>query len=121
MDTHEVKNKPRALNTALPYARGDIIGVFDAEDIVHHELLSHVDFDFWRDNADVVWGGVQLVNFDTSWYSVSDELRLSWAGWVFGPALKEKRSRPWPPAWCDGGGVGVQVEACAESRPARLV
>ncbi|WP_093799335.1 glycosyltransferase [Streptomyces sp. Wb2n-11] len=70
VDHHEAKNKPRALNTALPYARGEVVGVFDAEDIVHPELLSHVDFAFRRDDADVVQGGVQLVNFDTSWYSL---------------------------------------------------
>ncbi len=29
------KNKPRGMNTALPHARGDIVGVFDAEDEVH--------------------------------------------------------------------------------------
>ncbi|WP_461066070.1 glycosyltransferase [Streptomyces pseudoechinosporeus] len=70
VDTHEVKNKPRALNSALPYARGDVVGVFDAEDIVHPELLTHVDFAFRRENADVVQGGVQLINYQSSWYSL---------------------------------------------------
>ncbi|MET9643085.1 glycosyltransferase family 2 protein [Streptomyces syringium] len=70
VDTHETKNKPKALNTALPHAGGDIVGVFDAEDIVHRELLSHVDFAFRRESADVVQGGVQLVNYDSSWYSL---------------------------------------------------
>ncbi len=45
-DTHPVKNKPRAMNTALPHCRGDIVGVFDAEDVVHPELLTHVDAAF---------------------------------------------------------------------------
>ncbi|MDX6350827.1 MAG: glycosyltransferase XagB [Streptomyces sp.] len=69
-DTHEAKNKPRALNTALPHCRGEIIGVFDAEDIVHRELLTHVDHAFRGASADVVQGGVQLVNYDSSWYSL---------------------------------------------------
>ncbi|MEV4332921.1 glycosyltransferase [Streptomyces sp. NPDC049597] len=69
-DTHEAKNKPKALNTALPHCRGDIVGVFDAEDQVHPELLAHVDHAFTSTGADVVQGGVQLINFHSSWYSL---------------------------------------------------
>jgi len=69
-DHNEVKNKPRALNTALPYARGEVVGVFDAEDQVHPELLEHVDHAFRATGADVVQGGVQLINFHSSWYSL---------------------------------------------------
>ncbi|MFD7626086.1 glycosyltransferase [Streptomyces sp. NPDC059851] len=70
VDHHEVKNKPKALNTALPHCRGDIVGVFDAEDQVHPELLAHVDHAFRTTGADVVQGGVQLINFHSSWYSL---------------------------------------------------
>jgi cellulose synthase/poly-beta-1,6-N-acetylglucosamine synthase-like glycosyltransferase len=69
-DKNEVKNKPKALNTALPHCRGDVVGVFDAEDQVHPELLAHVDHAFRATNADVVQGGVQLINFHSSWYSL---------------------------------------------------
>jgi len=69
-DHNEVKNKPRALNTALPYVRGDVVGVFDAEDQVHPQLLEHVDHAFRSTDADVVQGGVQLINFHSSWYSL---------------------------------------------------
>ena len=69
-DTHGTKNKPRALNTALPHCKGEIVGVFDAEDIVHRELLTHVDHAFRVASADVVQGGVQLVNYRSSWYSL---------------------------------------------------
>ncbi|PRH76904.1 glycosyl transferase [Streptomyces solincola] len=69
-DTHEVKNKPKALNTALPYCRGDVVGVFDAEDQVHPALLAHVDHAFTATRADVVQGGVQLINFHSSWYAL---------------------------------------------------
>ncbi|MGI5480996.1 glycosyltransferase [Streptomyces lavendofoliae] len=70
VDTHEAKNKPKALNTALPYCRGDVVGVFDAEDQVHPDLLAHVDHAFGATRADVVQGGVQLINFHSSWYSL---------------------------------------------------
>ncbi|RJQ79740.1 glycosyltransferase [Pseudonocardiaceae bacterium YIM PH 21723] len=70
VDTNKRKNKPKALNTALPYCRGDIVGVFDAEDLVHPDLLTHVDYAFRATNATVVQGGVQLINFHSSWYSL---------------------------------------------------
>ncbi|WP_240670559.1 glycosyltransferase [Actinoplanes solisilvae] len=71
-DHNEHKNKPRALNTALPYVRGDVVGVFDAEDQVHPLLLEHVDHAFRATGADVVQGGVQLINFHSSWYSLQN-------------------------------------------------
>ncbi len=70
VDHHPKKNKPRALNTALPTCRGEIVGVFDAEDVVHPELLHHVDHAFSTTGADVVQGGVQLINYHSSWYSL---------------------------------------------------
>ncbi|MQS07837.1 glycosyltransferase [Streptomyces alkaliphilus] len=70
VDHHPSKNKPKALNTALPHCRGDVVGVFDAEDQVHPDLLSHVDHAFRSTGADVVQGGVQLINFHSSWYSL---------------------------------------------------
>jgi cellulose synthase/poly-beta-1,6-N-acetylglucosamine synthase-like glycosyltransferase len=70
VDTHEKKNKPKAMNTALPHCRGEVVGVFDAEDQVHPELLAHVDHAFRTTGADVVQGGVQLINFHSSWYSL---------------------------------------------------
>lgn len=70
VDHHEVKNKPRALNTALPACTGSVVGVFDAEDDVHPDLLVHVDYALRSSGAEVVQGGVQLINYDSSWYSL---------------------------------------------------
>jgi glycosyltransferase XagB len=66
------RNKSTALNAALVsgQCRGDVIGVFDAEDVVHPQLLKHVDHAFRSEQADVVQGGVQLMNFGSSWYSL---------------------------------------------------
>jgi cellulose synthase/poly-beta-1,6-N-acetylglucosamine synthase-like glycosyltransferase len=64
------KNKPKALNTALPLCRGQVIGVFDAEDEVDERLLRSVDRNFVAVGADVLQGGVQLVNFRSSWFSL---------------------------------------------------
>lgn len=68
------KNKPKALNTALEYANGDVVGVFDAEDEVHPWLLRAVDHQFRVGRADVVQAGVQLVNYWSNWYSVRNVL-----------------------------------------------
>jgi cellulose synthase/poly-beta-1,6-N-acetylglucosamine synthase-like glycosyltransferase/putative flippase GtrA len=74
VDTSRPKNKPKALNAALPACRGDVVGVFDAEDEVHSQLLRHVDARFTETGADVVQGGVQLMNYHSNWYSVRNVL-----------------------------------------------
>lgn len=74
VDASWPKNKPRALNAALPACRGEIVGVFDAEDEVHPTLLTHIDRCFASTEADVVQGGVQLMNYRSSWYAVRNVL-----------------------------------------------
>jgi cellulose synthase/poly-beta-1,6-N-acetylglucosamine synthase-like glycosyltransferase len=66
------RNKATAMNSALASGQihGDIIGVFDAESVMHPDLLNHVDHAFISEQADIVQGGVQLMNFYTSWYSL---------------------------------------------------
>jgi glycosyltransferase XagB len=63
------KSKPAALNSALPHCTGDVVGVFDAEDEVAPGLLRAVERTFLRDDPDVVQGGVQLMNVQSSWWS----------------------------------------------------
>jgi cellulose synthase/poly-beta-1,6-N-acetylglucosamine synthase-like glycosyltransferase len=70
IDSNVPKNKPKALNTALLECRGDVVGVFDAEDDVHPDLLRLVDMRFADTGADVVQGGVQLMNIHSSWWSM---------------------------------------------------
>jgi cellulose synthase/poly-beta-1,6-N-acetylglucosamine synthase-like glycosyltransferase len=50
------------------------VGVFDAEDEVHPRLLTLVDSRFTESGADVVQGGVQLMNFQSSWWSLRNVL-----------------------------------------------
>lgn len=74
VDYNAVKNKPRALNAALPYCRGDVVGVFDAEDIVHPDLLPAVQQRLLEDRSAAVQAGVQLMNFWSSWYAARNVL-----------------------------------------------
>ena len=70
VDSSVPKNKPKALNTALREVTGDVVGVFDAEDEVHEDLLAHIDARFHETGAEVVQGGVQLMNVHTTWWSM---------------------------------------------------
>ena len=70
IDHNERKNKPKALNTALPQCRGENVGVFDAEDEVHPGLLRLVEARFEETHSDVVQAGVQLMNIHTSWWAL---------------------------------------------------
>lgn len=74
VDDSVPKNKPKALNLALTVATGDVVGVFDAEDEVHPNLLALVDTRFEETGADVVQGGVQLMNFQSSWWALRNVL-----------------------------------------------
>ena len=74
VDDSEQKNKPKALNRALPECNGNIIGIFDAEDVAHPDVLARVEQSFHNDDAGVVQGGVQLMNYQSSWYSVRNVL-----------------------------------------------
>lgn len=64
------KNKPKGLNTALEQVTGDVVGVFDAEDDVAPGLLPAIERCFHHDAADVVQGGVQLMNIHSSWWAL---------------------------------------------------
>lgn len=67
-------NKPHGLNKALEQATGDFVCIFDAEDEPHHDLFSVVNTSLLETGADVVQSGVQLMNFDSNWYSTFNVL-----------------------------------------------
>jgi cellulose synthase/poly-beta-1,6-N-acetylglucosamine synthase-like glycosyltransferase len=74
VDRNDEKNKPKALNAALPECNGEIVGVFDAEDIVASELLRSVDQTFQATGAQIVQGATQLVDYRSSWFSARNVL-----------------------------------------------
>lgn len=67
-------NKPHGLNTALRYATNDIVAIFDAEDEVQPELFDIVNTIMVTEDVAVVQSGVQLMNFDSNWYSTFNVL-----------------------------------------------
>lgn len=78
IDRHyEQSNKPSQLNAALEHCTGEYVGVIDAEDDVHPDLLLHVEALIRKEHADVVQGGVQLRNLGRKlrhWYCVHNVL-----------------------------------------------
>jgi cellulose synthase/poly-beta-1,6-N-acetylglucosamine synthase-like glycosyltransferase len=74
---YDKPSKAQQLNTALAFCTGDIVGVFDAEDDVAETLLLHVEALFRKSGADIVQGGVQLMNIGgrlQQWFQVHNVL-----------------------------------------------
>jgi cellulose synthase/poly-beta-1,6-N-acetylglucosamine synthase-like glycosyltransferase len=74
---YDQPSKAQQLNTALELCRGDVVGVIDAEDDVADALLVHVEALLRRSGADVVQGGVQLMNLGSrpaQWFQVHNVL-----------------------------------------------
>lgn len=70
-------SKPLQMNYVLEQIAGrgyTVVGVIDAEDTVQPELLMHIDAAFQDQSIDIVQGGVQLMNHDSSWYSLHNVL-----------------------------------------------
>jgi cellulose synthase/poly-beta-1,6-N-acetylglucosamine synthase-like glycosyltransferase len=70
-------SKAQQLNRALEYCTGDIVTVIDAEDDVAEDLLVHAEALFSKTGADVVQGGVQLMNLGrglSKWFQVHNVL-----------------------------------------------
>jgi cellulose synthase/poly-beta-1,6-N-acetylglucosamine synthase-like glycosyltransferase len=70
-------SKAQQLNHALKLCTGDVVGVIDAEDDVAPDLLVHTEALFDVTGADVVQGGVQLMNLGRGmgkWFQVHNVL-----------------------------------------------
>lgn len=66
-----ITTKPRALNYALPFCRGDIIGIWDAEDAPAPDQLEQVAYHFAHAGSDVacLQGVLDFYNPYTNWLS----------------------------------------------------
>lgn len=72
-------NKPRALNYGFNNTSGDIVGVIDAEDIVHRSLFSYVVTSLCDENKDFVQGKLDMVNENDGWKNLL--FRAEYAYW----------------------------------------
>ncbi len=67
-------NKPHGLNAALPNATHDVVTIFDAEDDIHPDIFNVVNTVMESEHVKVVQAGVQLMNFDSNWFSALNVL-----------------------------------------------
>ncbi len=67
-------NKPHGLNAALQHATHDVVTIFDAEDDMHPDIFNVVNTVMEEEGVKVIQAGVQLMNFDSTWYSALNVL-----------------------------------------------
>lgn len=67
-------NKPHGLNIGLRDSTNEVVTVFDAEDEIHPEIFNIVNTVMLEEGVRVVQCGVQLMNYDSSWYSALNVL-----------------------------------------------
>jgi cellulose synthase/poly-beta-1,6-N-acetylglucosamine synthase-like glycosyltransferase len=67
-------NKPHGLNVALARAQHGVIAIFDAEDEIHPQIFSIVNTIMLGEQVRVVQAGVQLMNYNSNWYSTFNVL-----------------------------------------------
>lgn len=67
-------NKPHGMNAALPHAGHEVVTIFDAEDDIHPKIFDLVNTVMLDEQINVVQAGVQLMNFQSNWYSTLNVL-----------------------------------------------
>jgi len=67
-------NKPHGLNFGFAQSKSDVVTIFDAEDEIHPEIFNVVNTVMIREKVRVVQCGVQLMDYDSSWYSTLNVL-----------------------------------------------
>ncbi|MGE5618997.1 MAG: glycosyltransferase [Sphingomonadaceae bacterium] len=67
-------NKPHGLNRGLAHSSAEVVTIFDAEDEIHPDIFNIVNTVMLQEGVRVVQCGVQLMNYDSSWYSALNVL-----------------------------------------------
>ncbi len=67
-------NKPHGLNVGLRSTRNEVVTIFDAEDDIHPDIFNVVNTVMLDERVPVVQCGVQLMNFQSNWYSALNVL-----------------------------------------------
>lgn len=67
-------NKPHGLNVGLYNTRHEVVTIFDAEDDIHPDIFNIVNTLMLEERVPVIQCGVQLMNYQTNWYSTLNVL-----------------------------------------------
>jgi cellulose synthase/poly-beta-1,6-N-acetylglucosamine synthase-like glycosyltransferase len=67
-------NKPHGLNVGLRSTHHEVVTIFDAEDDIHPGIFNVVNTVMVNEQVSVVQCGVQLMNYQSNWYSALNVL-----------------------------------------------
>src|SRR5579885_2971717 len=67
-------NKPHGLNIGFRNTTHEVVTIFDAEDDIHPDIFNVVNTLLQQERVAVVQCGVQLMNYETNWYSTLNVL-----------------------------------------------
>ncbi len=67
-------NKPHGLNVGLQNTRNEVVTIFDAEDDIHPDIFNVINTLMVTEQVPVIQGGVQLMNYQSRWYSTLNVL-----------------------------------------------
>jgi len=67
-------NKPHGLNIGFRHTRNEVVTIFDSEDEIHPDVFNIVNTVMVNEGVNVVQAGVQLMNFDSKWFSALNVL-----------------------------------------------
>jgi cellulose synthase/poly-beta-1,6-N-acetylglucosamine synthase-like glycosyltransferase len=67
-------NKPHGLNVGLAATSNEVVTIFDSEDDIHPDIFNVINTVMLSDDVNVVQSGVQLMNYESNWYSTLNVL-----------------------------------------------
>jgi glycosyltransferase XagB len=70
----EPTNKPHGLNVGLAATAYEVVTIFDSEDDIHPDIFNIINTVMLQEGVNVVQSGVQLMNYESNWYSTLNVL-----------------------------------------------
>jgi cellulose synthase/poly-beta-1,6-N-acetylglucosamine synthase-like glycosyltransferase len=67
-------NKPHGLNIGLAATTNEVVTIFDSEDDIHPDIFNVINTVMVSEGVNVVQSGVQLMNYESNWYSTLNVL-----------------------------------------------
>jgi glycosyltransferase XagB len=67
-------NKPHGLNVGLQATSHEVVTIFDSEDDIHPDIFNVINTVMVQESVNVVQSGVQLMNYESNWYSTLNVL-----------------------------------------------
>jgi cellulose synthase/poly-beta-1,6-N-acetylglucosamine synthase-like glycosyltransferase len=72
--SNQPTNKPHGLNVGLGSTSHEVVTIFDSEDDIHPDIFNVINTVMIQEGVNVVQSGVQLMNYESNWYSTLNVL-----------------------------------------------